>query len=277
MEIVKKNIILLGDGATGKSSLIRRFVTDQFNDKYMTTLGSRVTKKDVYLNHKGVQTHMVLLIWDILGQKNYPYTQALSFGGIEGALLVSDLTRKATLNSLKEYWIPSLISVTGSLPMVFIGNKSDLRNDAEFWDAELKKLASNYEPCEIRNQYFLTSAKEGNQVESAFKELAAGMLMINEKVRLTYSQFIIDKTEIDNIKGAADRVIADFSNQFGGAGNAGPVLERLILEVGLDIENPTKKELVELVNAMAGVEEKFKPQNTVGLNRAKRLYLINMF
>ena len=277
MDTVKKNIILLGDGATGKTSLIRRFVTDQFSDKYMTTLGSKVTKKDVYLEHEGVQRHMIFLIWDILGQKDYKYTQALSFGGIEGALLVSDITRISTLDSLKEYWIPSLISATGALPMIFIGNKSDLADQAEFGEQELAGLAQNYEECEVRNRHFLTSAKEGEHVESAFLELAMSMLKINEKVKITYSQYIIDKTDIENIKDAADRVMADFCNQFGGTENAGPILERQILEVGLDIDKPAKRELVNLINAMANIEGRFKPEKVVSLNRAKRLYIVNLF
>ena len=99
-ETIKKNIILLGDGAVGKTSLVRRFVTDQFSDKYITTIGSKVTKKEIYLDTGDDRTHMVLLVWDILGQKGYRFTQALSFGGIEGALLIADVTRKETLGSL---------------------------------------------------------------------------------------------------------------------------------------------------------------------------------
>jgi len=277
METVKKNIILLGDGATGKTSLIRRFVTDQFSDKYMMTLGSKVTKKDIYLEHHGEQAHMVLLIWDILGQKDYKYTQALSFGGIEGALLVSDITRKKTLDSLREYWIPSLTSVTGTLPMIFIGNKIDLKDQAEFGMEELKTLASNYEPCELRNQYYMTSAKVGERVEAAFKELAMCMLANTDKAKLTYSQYIIDKTEIQGIKDVLDHVLADFATQFGGSENAGPIIERQILEVGLDINNPSKRDLVELINAMAKIEGRFKPERVVAMNRTKRLYLVNLF
>jgi small GTP-binding protein len=274
METVKKNIILLGDGATGKTSLVRRFVTDQFSDKYMTTLGSKVTKKDIYIDFLGEQKHMMLLIWDILGQKGYKYTQALSFGGIEGTLLVTDITRMSTLDSLKEYWIPSLVSVTGALPMIFLGNKSDLRSQAEFGEKELEESAHDYDSCDLRKQFYLTSSKEGQNVEAAFRELAETMMRNTEKARLTYSQY---KTEITEIRDVADHIIADFCTQFGGADNAGPIIERQILEVGLDIENPTKKELVEFVNALARIEEKFKPEKVVNLNRTKRLYLVNLF
>ncbi len=277
METLKKNVILLGDGATGKTSLIRRFVSDQFSDKYMTTLGSKVTKKDVYITTEAGQNHIVLLIWDILGQRGYQYTQALSFGGIEGAMLVSDITRENTLDSLKEYWIPSLVSVTGALPMIFLGNKMDLQEQAEFGVKELDSLAKEFDPCGLSRQIFLTSSKDGNNVENAFRELAEAIMKNTEHARLTYTQYIIDKTEINNIKDVADHIIADFTDQFGGPQNAGPVIERQVMKVGLDIDNPTKRELVELVNALAGIEERFKPEKVVNLNRTKRLYLVNLF
>ncbi len=120
MESLKKNIILLGDGAVGKTSLTRRFTMDEFSDRYITTIGTKVTKKNIYLGEGANRSEIVLLLWDILGQKGYKYTQALSFGGIEGALLVSDLTRKDTLDSLREYWIPSIVKVTGPIPMVSV-------------------------------------------------------------------------------------------------------------------------------------------------------------
>ncbi len=277
METLKKNIILLGDGATGKTSLVRRFVTDQFDDKYITTIGSKVTKKDFYIEFKGESVHMIMLVWDVLGQKGYPVTQALSFGGIEGALLVSDLTRKNTLSSLKEYWIPSLISATGPLPMIFLGNKSDIEDDAEFGEAELMAASKEFDPCELKLQYSLTSAKTGDNVEKVFKELAEAIMMATEKARLTYPQYIIDKTEIQNLKDVTDHIIADFCNQFGGIENASPIVERQVMEIGLDIENPSKRDLVELVNALANIEERFKPANVVNMNRTKRLYLVNLF
>ncbi|MCK5309361.1 MAG: GTP-binding protein [Thermoplasmata archaeon] len=277
MEILKKNIILLGDGATGKTSLVRRFVTDQFDDKYITTIGSKVTKKDVYLEFGGETMHMIMLLWDVLGQKGYRYTQALSFGGIEGALLVSDLTRANTLQSLREYWIPSLVSVTGALPMIFLGNKMDLKKDAEFGEAELKGAAHDFDPCELKFQHTLTSAKTGENVELVFKELAEAIMRTTEKAKLDYPQYIIDKSDIQNLKDVTDHIIADFCQQFGGIENASPIVQRHAMEIGLDVENPRKRELVELVNALAGVEENFKPDNVVNMNRTKRLYLVNLF
>ena len=83
--------------------------------------------------------------------------------------------------------------------------------------------------------------------------------------------------DILNMKDVTDHIIADFCNQFGGIENASPIVQRHVMEIGLDVENPRKRELVELVNALAGVEENFKPDNVVNMNRTKRLYLVNLF
>ena len=278
METIKKNIMLLGDGAVGKTSLIRRFVTDQFSDKYITTIGSKVTKKDVYLGGVEDRTHMIMLVWDILGQKGYKYTQALSFGGIEAALLVADVTRIDTLYSLKEYWIPSLMAITGPVPLIFLGNKADLKDDMAFGIEDLEELASEIEPINGKYECRLTSAKTGENVEDSFISMANYLKNFTMKATtgtLDGASYIIDKSEISSLMDVTDHIIADFCNQFGGVENASPIIKHQIDRIGLDINNPDKRHLVELVNNLAHVEKDFKPSSQVSLNRTKRLYLIN--
>jgi hypothetical protein len=64
--------------------------------------------------------------------------------------------------------------------------------------------------------------------------------------------------------------------QNGGLEHASPIIKHQIDAVGVDINNPTRKALVEFVNALAGAEKSFKPADVVSLNRAKRLYLISL-
>ena len=66
---VQKQIILLGDGAVGKTSLIRKFVVDKFDDKYIITIGTKVTAKAIQVDLKEESYHVSLQIWDIIGQK----------------------------------------------------------------------------------------------------------------------------------------------------------------------------------------------------------------
>jgi small GTP-binding protein len=275
-EVIKKNIILLGDGAVGKTSLVRRFVIDQFDDKYLTTIGTKITKKDVYLKSGDGTAHMVLLVWDILGQKGYRYTQALSFGGIEGAIFVCDITRKTTLESLRDYWLPSLIGVTGPVPMIFVANKGDLADDAEFGEKDLRELVAENRSLGADERCYVTSAKTGKNVDAAFHHLAQKVKEVNSKAKAQLPKGSMDKNRIKTLTDAADQIMADFAVQNGGLEHASPIIKHQIDAVGVDINNPTRKALVELVNALAGAEKNFKPADVVSLNRAKRLYLINL-
>ena len=89
-KIINK-IVLIGDGAVGKTSLIRKFVHDKFEDKYITTIGTKVTKKS--LNFKsdiGEDVELTLMIWDLLGQKGFHKVQTSALGTSQGlALLMS--------------------------------------------------------------------------------------------------------------------------------------------------------------------------------------------
>src|SRR3989454_12714444 len=105
-DFIKRKILLLGDASVGKTSLIRRFVVDKFSDDYITTIGTKVTKRDLRIESPSKATDMTFMIWDVLGQKGYRGIQESSFQGAKGALLVYDVTRPETAESLHEYWIP---------------------------------------------------------------------------------------------------------------------------------------------------------------------------
>jgi len=275
VEKIKKNIILLGDGAVGKTSLIKRFVLDQFDDKYITTIGTKVTKKEIFVGTDDNGAEVTLLVWDILGQKGYRYTQALSFGGIEGALLVADSTRPETLESLKEYWIPSIVSVTGPIPMAFLGNKADLEDDRAFGLNELEKVAKSVSQADYEPRAFLTSARTGDYVDDAFYSLAETMKNVVTVARANVPQYFVDKSEIHTLVDVVDHIVADFSNQYGGLENATPVVRHQMEKVGLDLDNPSYKAVVEFINNLANVENGMRSPEDVRMNRTKRLYLVN--
>jgi len=175
---LKKKILLLGDGAVGKTSLIGRFVVDKYDDKYLMTLGTKVTKKDLQIKSKktGETVDITLMIWDILGQKQFRKIQASAYQGAKGALIVSDITRKETLNSMRE-WRKSLYDVAGPVPVVFLANKSDLVDNYEFTEEDLKEI------CEkLKASYLLTSALSGLNVDKAFKRIARLIVKKGKKI-----------------------------------------------------------------------------------------------
>lgn len=166
-EVIKK-ICLVGTGKVGKTSLIKRFILDIFDDKYLKTLGTKVSKKVMVVEYpdKDLKIDLNMLIWDIMGQDTFrPILQDAYFYGAGGCLAVCDSTITETLDALEE-WVDSLHKTVGEVPLIFLANKCDLKDSIEIDEELLKSVAGKYNA-----KYFFTSAKMGDNVEKAFKEL----------------------------------------------------------------------------------------------------------
>ena len=167
-----KKVCLLGDPGVGKTSLIRRFVTDLFDDGYISTIGAKITKKTITIELPGRDVHvnLILMIWDLAGQKEYKSFHEMHMKGMEGVMAVADLTRKNASDSLKgALQMADRIGV--DVPMVFILNKADL---AEPSDADLKDIRTIASEKSI--PVLATSAKTGLNVELAFQRLGGKMV-----------------------------------------------------------------------------------------------------
>ncbi len=160
--VIFKKICLLGDGAVGKTSLIKRFVYDVFSDDYISTIGTKVTKKQV--KTKGGKK-MNLLIWDILGQKRYEDIHSSYYRGASGAFVVFDLTKQETFINTAA-WIKGFKKKVGETPIMLLGNKSDLVDHMAVREETIKEKVSELGAC-----YFKTSAKTGENVENAFQTM----------------------------------------------------------------------------------------------------------
>ena len=122
---LKKKLCVVGDEAVGKTSLIRRFVVDKFDDKYIVTIGTKTSKKTLSIRSDDSNINLNLMIWDILGQRQFSRLKESAFRGTNGAFIVLDLTRRETLYSF-DSWLQSLQNVAGEIPVVVLANKSDL-------------------------------------------------------------------------------------------------------------------------------------------------------
>lgn len=166
---MKAKICLVGEAAVGKTSLIRRYVLDMFEDLYIATLGAKVTKKEIRVPEvsEGNYLKVSLMIWDIMGEKGFrELLKEAYFHGAQGILAVCDVTRKDTLLELQE-WISSVIKVTGDIPVRFIVNKMDLTEDAQFGEDDVRSMSED-----MGSSYLLTSARTGEGVQQAFEEIA---------------------------------------------------------------------------------------------------------
>ena len=271
--MIKKNIVLLGDSSVGKTSLIRKFVIDQFSDDYITTIGSKVTKKEVSTGPEDDKVYMTLMIWDIIGQRGYRYTQSMSFQGMHGALLVADLTRKDTLSNLMSYWIPQILKMAGPVPMIFLGNKCDLTDDIQFGLPEIQKIADSCVGFGSESVCYLTSAKTGDHVEEAFGDIAELTRIKPPMPKLSIPWNLMDTSEIGDLKDVLDHILADFSDQYGGLEHATPVIKHQMALSGLDLIAPSEVSVLKFVERLAMIESSFKSKEEVEQNRQNRLKL----
>ncbi|MCP5099231.1 MAG: GTP-binding protein, partial [Chloroflexi bacterium] len=99
MRVVQKKICLLGDFAVGKTSLIRQYVEGKFDDRYLSTIGVKISRKTL----KRDAMTLNLLIWDLAGGDNQNQIQATYLRGAVGALMVCDLTRTETIDAIFDY------------------------------------------------------------------------------------------------------------------------------------------------------------------------------
>ena len=160
-------IVLLGDPAVGKSSLVQRFCVGKFEDKYKITIGGAYLQKEVKLKNGDI---LKLHIWDTGGQEKFRSMASLYYKDAVAAILVYDVSNPETLDSL-DYWINELNNNADNKNIIFsiAGNKCDLPND-------LKKISNSEGKnfCKEKNVPIFneTSAKTGVGVKELFTSLA---------------------------------------------------------------------------------------------------------
>ncbi len=166
---LKSKICLIGEKAVGKTSLIRRYVLNMFDDQYITTIGTKVAKKEarVFLPERDMLVDVDMTIWDIMGEKGFrELLKDAYFYGANGILAVADQTRRKTLDDLDD-WIDGVEQVVGKVPLLIAVNKSDLLSSAQYGEKDVQQVARAFE-C----GFLLTSAKTGENVEEAFRRLS---------------------------------------------------------------------------------------------------------
>lgn len=157
--MIRKKILLLGDFSVGKTSLVHRYVDGAFDDKYLTTIGVKISKKLCTLG--GVECEFI--IWDVEGSTPSRKISLGYYRGASGAILVSDVGRRETIESLQEHRDVFLVENPNAV-YVTAYNKSD----------KLTDLAK--ENITLDEDTFFTSAKDDQNVEELFTRLMEKML-----------------------------------------------------------------------------------------------------
>ena len=169
MTQIKSKICLVGEKGVGKTSLIRRFVQNAFDDRYLATIGTKVTKKEMQIvsEREDLVVDIDMAIWDIMGEKGFRELLKDSyFYGANAILAVADVTRKATLEDLDD-WIDGVFRVAGRIPVVLAINKADLAGQREVEGKDVEQFAAAFDA-----KFLHTSAKTGAGVQQALRILA---------------------------------------------------------------------------------------------------------
>ena len=168
-EVNKKfrfKITVIGDGAVGKTSLIRKFTNDNFKEDYIKTIGAQFSIFDKKIDGDKIK----LLFWDIAGQDDFNFLRPSFFKNSIAAIIVYSLEENELgEESFKHIhnWGNDLKEYCGDIPVVIFGNKVDLIDEKKLDTSALEKIVED----ENYLGYFITSAKTGEGVIDAFNAI----------------------------------------------------------------------------------------------------------
>ncbi len=162
--MIQKKVCMLGAFAVGKTSLVSRFVTSIFSEKYLTTVGVKIDKKRVSL----LRGEMELILWDIYGEDEFQKVRMSYLQGASAYLLVADGTRPATLGVAASLQRAAEAEI-GKVPFLLALNKVDLADDWKVDEDAIERAG------QTGWKVVRTSAKTGEGVEDAFHILARAM------------------------------------------------------------------------------------------------------
>ena len=117
-------VIVIGDPAVGKTSLLTKFATEKFEEKYLSTIGLQILKEPIELKDHDATVN--LIFWNIAGQPQFYMLHRLYFNGADGMLLVFDMTRSSTFSNINNWYSAAVKYGLSGIPRILIGNKSDL-------------------------------------------------------------------------------------------------------------------------------------------------------
>jgi small GTP-binding protein len=260
-----KKVALVGDSSVGKTSLIRRFVVDVFDDKYIATIGAKVSKKDLEYKLPDKTVYLTLMMWDILGQKDYKKMRVQGLTGAHGVIMVSDLTRLETLKSVEDFWLPEIGEVVPNAPILLVGNKSDLAPADSPGALELKQISIK---AEI--PLLLSSAKTGENIEATFRRIGEMMTSSDSSDKKGYQE-----PTAESLAQAVDDVVSDFCEQYGDTSRAVEIVAREFTKAKVDVNAPTKDTLLMAIEYLSDVERDVHGRDVSEVNKLRRWKMID--
>ncbi|HRV93188.1 MAG TPA: Rab family GTPase [Anaerolineae bacterium] len=166
MTTINKKVCLLGDFAVGKTSLVRRFVYNTFDDKHLSSIGVKVSRKTMQVSQINGLTGLTMMLWDLADSERFDQIESSYIRGTAGVVLVCDLTQARTLFNLQTH-LEDLQQTCPEAKVIVAANKADLMSQQEISPADVAEVAAGFNA-----PYYLTSAKSGHGIEALFRHLA---------------------------------------------------------------------------------------------------------
>ena len=184
-------VVLVGDTGVGKTSIIERYINNRYDENQKTTLVSSYTFKKIDI--KKYNKSVSLDIWDTAGQEVYRSLSKNFYLNASIGILVYDISRKNSFESIKDYWFEQL-KTFGEENMIFdiVGNKMDLYQNEEISEKEAREYAKS-----IGAGYHLVSCKQSVGIKDLFEDCA--------KRYLETSKLTEKNKEKDNISLSLDK------------------------------------------------------------------------
>jgi len=182
---IRKKLVIVGDGACGKTCLLFVFSKKEFPEFYVPTVFENYVA-DVEVDGR----HVELALWDTAGQEDYDRLRPLSYPDTNVILMCFGIDSPDSLDNIPDKWIPEVRHFCPGIPVVLVGLKSDVREDEKVLE-ELKKLnqsAVSFEQGEnvaktiAADKYMECSAKNNTNVTQVFEEATRCALIRNKKL-----------------------------------------------------------------------------------------------
>ena len=177
-------LVLIGDGAVGKTSLRRKYLGKGFISSHIATIGVDFAQK--YVTVDGITCRLV--IWDLAGQTGFERVRKHYYQGCSALVLVYDVTSRESFDNATR-WLAEAYTYTGEvLTTAILANKSDLRTSNDKRKFVLPEEGQAFatlvkEKLGIATLFFETSAKNGENVQESFADLTRLMIAEDKKLK----------------------------------------------------------------------------------------------